>query len=162
MKTFAIIEADLGRPEHQQAVLELIDAYARDPLANGAPLARDIREALIPGLRRHPTTFILMAYDGALPVGIAVCFLGFSTFAARPLLNIHDFCTIASHRGRGVGRQLMAAVEHKARQLGCCKLTLEVQENNQTARRLYAAAGFGQYALADAGGGALYLAKPLP
>ena len=37
---------------------------------------------------------------------------------------------------------LFAAIEQRARELGCCKLTLEVLENNHRARRVYAAAGF--------------------
>jgi GNAT superfamily N-acetyltransferase len=156
-----VTDADLDSPSHQRAVVDLIDAYAQDPLANGAPLADEIKRALIPGLKQHPTTVILLALDGPLPVGIAVCFLGFSTFAARPLLNIHDIFTAPSHRGRGAGRRLLEAVAAKARQLGCCKVTLEVQENNHHARKVYAAAGFKQYALQDAGGGALYLAMPL-
>lgn len=157
----AVTDADLGNPAHQQAVINLIDAYAQEPLANGAPLPEETKRQLIPGLRRHPTTVILLAHDGPRPVGIAVCFLGFSTFAARPLLNIHDIFTAPSHRGQGVGRRLLEAVDAKARQLGCCKVTLEVQENNHHARRVYQAAGFKQYALQDAGGGALYLSKPM-
>ena len=166
MSAIEVVDADLERPQHQQAVLDMVDAYSRDPLANNAPLSPAIRQQLIPGLRQHPTTVILLAYDrksaeSAEPVGIAVCFLGFSTFAARPLLNIHDLCALPSHRGRGVGRLLLAAVEAKARALGCCKVTLEVQENNHRARQIYQSAGFGQYTLQAEGGGALYLAKPL-
>jgi GNAT superfamily N-acetyltransferase len=156
-----VTDADLDNPAHQRAVVELIDGYAQEPLANGAPLAEEIKRALIPRLRKHPTTVILLALEGPRPVGIAVCFLGFSTFAARPLLNIHDIFSVPTHRGQGVGRRLLEAVEAKARRLGCCKVTLEVQENNHHARKVYAAAGFKQYALQDDGGGALYLSKPL-
>jgi ribosomal protein S18 acetylase RimI-like enzyme len=95
-------------------------------------------------------------------VGVAVCFVGFSTFKARPLLNIHDLAVIPTHRGRGVGRKLLDAVERKARERGCCSVTLEVLEKNVGARRLYAAAGFGQPTYNEGqGGGALFLSKPL-
>ena len=42
---------------------------------------------------------------------------------------------------------LLEAVEKEARGLGCCKLTLEVQENNHAALALYGSFGFvgGQY-----------------
>jgi ribosomal protein S18 acetylase RimI-like enzyme len=42
---------------------------------------------------------------------------------------------------------LLEAVEGEARRLGCCKLTLEVQENNRAALALYGSFGFasGQY-----------------
>lgn len=72
--------ADLDNPAHQSAVLTLIDAYSRDPMGDGRPLTTGVRERLIPGLRQHPTTLIVLAFDGELPVGVAVCFLGFSTF----------------------------------------------------------------------------------
>jgi len=156
-----IVEADLARPPHQQAVLALTDAYARDAMGNGAPLAADVLARLVPSLRAHPTTVILLAYADGEAVGIATCFLGFSTFAARPLLNVHDLAVLPAYRGRGIARQLLAAAEAKARALDCCKLTLEVQENNHRARRLYARAGFAQNVYQEAAGGALFYAKPL-
>ena len=161
MQPVAVIEADLERADHQQAVRDLIDAYARDPMGNGAPLNAAVKDALIPGLRAHPTTRIFLAYIGELAVGIAVCFVGFSTFAARPLLNIHDLAVLPGHRGAGVGRRLLAAVEEKALAMGCCKLTLEVLENNLRAMAVYAAAGFVQAVYQEAAGGALFFAKPL-
>jgi len=156
-----IVEADLSRLDHAQAVVDLTDAYCRDPSANGAPLPDDVRERLIAGLRRHPTTLVFLAYIDQAPVGLATCFLGFSSFAAKPLVNIHDLAVLDGHRGRGVGRRLLAAVEEKARSLGCCKVTLEVQEHNHPARRLYEALGFAQHELRPEVGGALYLTKRL-
>ena len=124
-----VLEADLSLPEHRQAVVDLVDAYAQDPMGNGEPLPAEVRAVLAERLREHPTTHILIAWQGTDPVGIAVCFRGFSTFNARPLLNIHDLAVLPSCRGLGVGRMLLEAVERKARELGCCKLTLEVLEN---------------------------------
>jgi ribosomal protein S18 acetylase RimI-like enzyme len=155
-----ILEADLARPEHQQAVCEMLDAYSRDPLGNGKPLDDEVRERLVPGLRANPQTMILLAYDGARPVGIAACFLGFSTFAARPLLNIHDLAVIPDYRGRGIGRRLLCGVEEAARKLGCCKVTLEVLEANP-ARKLYEAIGYSSPDYQNGAGRALFLAKAL-
>jgi ribosomal protein S18 acetylase RimI-like enzyme len=159
--TVEIVEADLAREDHQRIVTQLLDAYARDPMGNGKPLDPDVRDALIPGLRQLPTTMIFLAYAGEEPVGIAICFLGFSTFAARRLVNIHDLAVLPDHRGAGVGRALIAGVERKARELDCCKLTLEVQENNHRAQRTYAAAGFVRTTYVDEAGGALFLSKRL-
>jgi GNAT superfamily N-acetyltransferase len=156
-----VVEADLGDPLHQQAVITMIDAYARDPMGDGAPLDPKVKARLVPGLSAHPTTLIFLAFDHEQPVGIAVCFLGFSTFAAKPLVNIHDFAVLATHRGRGVSRQLLDAIEAKARALGCCKLTLEVLENNHRARHVYETFGFARYQLQPEAGGALFLSKPL-
>ncbi len=112
------VQADLDRPDHQAAVLAMVDAYSRDPMGDGTPLSSAARKRLIPGLRTHPTTLVFLAYDGDNPVGVAVCFLGFSTFAAKPLVNLHDVSILPTHRGRGAGRALLAAVEAKESQRG--------------------------------------------
>ena len=161
MQSIEIVEANLNREDHQQAVLALTDAYARDEMGSGRPLPQEVRQALIPGLRQLPTTLILLAYQGGRPVGIATCFRGFSTFAARQLINIHDLAVLPGLRGAGVGRALLDAVAAKARELGCCKVTLEVQEKNTRARKVYADAGFGQQTYEYAEGGAIFLAKPI-
>ena len=93
--------------EHQEAVLAMVDAYSRDAMGNGKPLDQDVRTRLIPGLRRHPTTLIFLAFDGVQPIGAAVCFIGFSSFAAKPIINIHDFVVLPTSRGKGIGRRLL-------------------------------------------------------
>jgi len=157
--TIEIVEADLTLAEHQRAVVEMEAAYALDEFGNGRPLEDEVRERLVPALREHPTTVILLAYDGSRPVGIATCFRGFSTFTARPLLNLHDLAVIPAYRGRGVGRLLLSAVETKARALGCVKVTLEVLEGNAAARRLYEAMGFASPDYENGAGQSLFLAK---
>jgi len=141
------VRADLDDPRHQSAVLAMTRAYAQDPMGNGRDLPAEIQQRLVPGLRAHPTTLIFLAYRDDEAVGIVTGFVGFSTFAARPLINIHDLHVAREHRGHGVGRSLLQAVETEARLLGCCKLTLEVQEHNEAALALYRRYGFvgGQY-----------------
>jgi ribosomal protein S18 acetylase RimI-like enzyme len=142
MQNVTVIEADLADPWHQAAIVTLINAYARDAMGTGQNLPVEVRARLIPGLQQHPTTLVFLAVQAHTPVGIAVCFQGFSTFAARPLLNIHDLAVLPDYRRRGVGRQLLEAVEARGRALGCCKLTLEVREDNERAQRLYRDVGF--------------------
>ena len=101
-----VVPVDLDDPEHQAAVLAMTRAYARDPMGNGRDLPAEIQQALVPGLRAHPTTLIFLAYRGDEAVGIVTCFVGFSTFAARPLINIHDLHVAKDHRGRGIARSL--------------------------------------------------------
>lgn len=156
-----IVEADLQRPEHQAATLGLLDEYARDPMGKGAPLPADVRKQLIPGLREHPTTIVFLAFTDGVATGLAVCFRGFSTFAAKPLINIHDLAVLSTHRGQGIGRLLLESIAEKGRKMGCCKITLEVQENNQRARRLYELAGFAQATYQPEAGGALFMSKAL-
>jgi GNAT superfamily N-acetyltransferase len=161
MPPVEFIEADLSRADHQNVVVELIDAYSCDPMGDDKPLSPDARARLITRLREHPTTLIILAWKDGMAVGVAVCFRGFSTFAARPLINVHDLNVLPAYRGQGIGRGLIAAVEAKARQMGCCKLSLEVQEKNERARRTYAAAGFNQAQYQPDAGNVLFLTKRL-
>jgi ribosomal protein S18 acetylase RimI-like enzyme len=156
-----IVAAELHRDDHARDVVAMIDAYAADPMGGGEPLAVGVRERLVEGLRRHPTTLAWLAYRGPEPVGVAVAFVGFSTFAALPLLNVHDLAVVPSVRGLGIGRRLLQAVEAKALALGCCKVTLEVLEGNAAARTLYERLGFHQVRYAEGAGGALFYAKPV-
>jgi GNAT superfamily N-acetyltransferase len=156
-----VVEANLDRADHRDAVLALTAAYALDPMGNGGALQPEVLDRLIPGLRSHPTTLIFLAYLQNIPVGLATCFRGYSTFAARPIINISDLAVLPEHRGKGVGRQLLAAVEAKACVLQCSKVTLEVQENNALARRVYERAGFAQAVYGPATGGSLYYWKTL-
>ncbi len=156
-----VIEADLDRADHARDVLALTAAYACDPMGNNGPLAFEVMERLVPALRAHPTTRIYLLYRDGQAVGIATCFLGFSTFQARPLLNIHDFAVLPQERGGGLGKLLLKSVVEKATELGCCKVTLEVQENNLLARRLYEQTGFAQAVYGEATGGSLFYAMQL-
>ncbi len=152
--------ANLGAAADAALIVSLIDAYARDPRGGGTPLPQDVRERLVPGLAAHPTSRAWLAFDGDVAVGVCVGFLGYSTFAAQPLLNIHDLAVLPGHRGRGVGRALLAGAEQGARAEGCCKLTLEVLEDNLPARSLYEAFGFHDVRYGDSGA-MKFLGKPL-
>lgn len=147
MSEITIVEADFSDTAHAGAVVEILDVYAQEPVEGGRPLPDDVRARLPQGLAEHPTAFALLAFDGSGAVGVAVCIGGFSTFAGRPLINVHDLAVMPSHRGRGIGTRLLDAVTERARQSGCCKVTLEVRASNSNARRLYERLGF-----SDAGG----------
>ncbi len=159
--TITIREADLANPQDQNSVVALISAYAQDPMGRGKALGDDTRQRLIPGLQQHPTTLILLAEQEGEPVGIATCFVGFSTFAAKPLMNIHDLAVSKQFRGQGIGRRLLGAVEKLARDRGYCAVTLEVEERNELAHRTYLASGYVQSHHGEGQGSTLYLKKAL-
>jgi ribosomal protein S18 acetylase RimI-like enzyme len=134
----------------------LVDQYARQA-PGGRPLTAAARDALPDGLLKHASAVVFLAWRGDAAVGVAVCFRLFSTFAGRPLMNIHDIAVDEAHRGQGIGTQLLRAVEQAARESGCCKVTLEVREDNPAAEKLYRRFGF-----EDPGGAATrFLDKPL-
>src|SRR5688572_10954889 len=119
-----IREADFADSKDCAGLVDVLDSYASDPVGGGQPLNSEVRERLPLALRDHPTTLVLLAFIEGRPVGVAVCFFGFSTFQARPLLNIHDLAVVPDCRGQGIGRALLEAAEARATERGCCKLTL--------------------------------------
>ncbi|HUE71800.1 MAG TPA: GNAT family N-acetyltransferase [Pirellulaceae bacterium] len=133
--------ADLNQPLHADAVVELLDMYCQDFFGKHAPLENEVRYRVIRGLKEAGGTCFL-ASDGEAFVGLAICLPSYSSFRARPVLNIHDLAVAAEHRGKGIGRALLAAVEEEARRRGCAKITLEVRSDNALARDLYRRCGF--------------------
>jgi ribosomal protein S18 acetylase RimI-like enzyme len=155
-----IRKADLADSRDAAATVAVVDSYAVDPVGGGQALPPDVRERLIPALRSHPTTLVLLAFADEEPAGVAVCFFGLSTFKARPLLNIHDLAVVPKYRGMGVGRALLQAAEEHARRAACCKMTLEVQDDNTRARALYRRCGFEDFVIGNSAP-TRFLAKPL-
>ena len=153
--------ADYGDPDDSAAIVTLLDAYACDPMGGGEPLRAEVRARLVPSLAEVPGAFSLIARLGNSAVGLANCFIGFSTFAAAPLVNIHDLAVLPGHRGKGIGRALMDAVDTEALKRGACKVTLEVLSGNDTAKTLYQRCGFGDYALDAGTGTAMFWQKAL-
>ena len=140
-----IIEADLANSEHGEALITLIDTYARGPGGQSAPLSADAAAEMAPGLQKHPSNLILLAAVDDVYVGAAVCYWLFSTFAGKPFLNVHDLTVLPDYQSRGIGTAMLSEIEQRARQANCCKLTLEVQTANSGAQRLYERYGFGPW-----------------
>lgn len=156
-----VIQADYHNEEHGQQIVSLLDIYARDPMGGGEPLPEQTKESLILGLQEQPGAFSLIAQVDGQPVGLMNCFQGYSTFAAKPLINIHDLVVDATYRGQGVAKALFTQVENIATERGACKVTLEVLSGNTPAKALYASLGYGDYALDPETGTALFWQKKM-
>ncbi len=154
-----LVRARYDDPAHAAALVDLLDAYARDPAGGGEPLSDFARLNLTDALAARPFIFSVLAFDGDTPVGLVNAIEGFSTFACRPLVNVHDVVVLPSHRGRGIAARLFAEVEAIARERGACKLTLEVLSGNRVARSLYEKLGFDDYRLDPAMGYAQFMQK---
>jgi len=129
-------------PEHKQAIINLIDAYIKDEMGEGIPLSENEQEALAEGLRTHPRAIVRFAESDGNFIGIVVAYEHFSTFTAKPMINIHDVFVLKAYRGRGVGRKLMEAIIHDAEIRGCSRISLEVRQDNIKAQKLYRSVGF--------------------
>jgi ribosomal protein S18 acetylase RimI-like enzyme len=155
-----ITRVDLDLSDHTQALLALLDEYARHPNGGGKALSAETCHNLIPALQRRQDYLGLIAFDANQAVGLLNAFEGFSSFKAKPLLNIHDIVVTASHRNRGIGQLLLKHAEQIAIQRGYCKLTLEVLANNRQARQAYRKFGFQGYELDPRLGRAEFWEKP--
>ncbi len=142
-----------------QALLSLLEMYAQDPMGGGTPLGAEVKTRLCKDLARLPGAFSAIAWIEGRPVGLINAFLGYSTFKARPLMNVHDIAVVPEVRGQGVGQALLASLEEHARAIGCCKLTLEVLSGNIRALRSYEHFGFEHYALDPQMGQAMFMQK---
>ena len=156
-----IIVANFAEPAHAEAVVFLLSQYALDEMGGKTALSDFVKENLVAELQKRAGAFVILALLDAAPIGLAICFEGFSTFACRPLLNIHDVVVLPGHRGRGLAKKLLHKAETIAVQKNCCKLTLEVLEGNVAAQAAYKACGYAGYELSPAAGKALFWQKKL-
>lgn len=141
MQKLEIIKADLENDQHSSAILELTDSYAKDPMGLDGPLNEEVKKKLIAELKKFPCNLHFIAYMDGKPAGVANCVFSFSTFYAAKVINIHDLAVNPSYRSNGIGEALIGAVEKEAIAENCCKVTLEVREDNR-ARNLYERSGF--------------------
>jgi hypothetical protein len=98
-----ICRVDYADPVHASALVALLDAYAHDPMGGGSGLSEYAKTHVVAGLAARPQAFSVLAFardENQTPVGLVNCIEGFSTFAAKPLFNIHDVVPVvrtASH-----------------------------------------------------------------
>lgn len=93
-----------------------------------------LREQLF-GLR--PAAEVCLLYVGEEPVGFAVYFHTFSTFASRPGMYLEDLFVEPPWRGRGLGRQLLAHVAQIGAERGCRSVKWAVLPWNEPAIDFY-------------------------
>lgn len=138
----SIIQINLQNPQHCQQVIKLLNDYMNDPMGNNRPMPKMLAPQIISGLKQHPAFIGFFVMSGDQFAGLAICNINFSTFRAKPLLNIHDFIIAPEFRGIGAGQFLLNGVISFASQNGFCRINLEVRENNLAAKSLYKKLGF--------------------
>ena len=103
---------------------------------------RDRFVGQIEDLRRHLfgepryADAMLAFWDGEV-AGYSLYFHNYSTFRCRPGMYLEDLFVRPAYRGRGIGRELLMALEHRARELGCGRLEWAVLDWNQSAIDFY-------------------------
>ena len=159
----SVLTADYSDQVHGEAIRTMLNKYAMDEMGGGQPIDSGILGTLLPELAKRPFAFSVLAFVDGQPAGLLNCFEGFSTFAARPLVNVHDCIVRSEYRRRGISTKMLEHCEAEARERGCCKVnrwilyckadefhtkiwwavqvTLEVLEDNEPAKNVYAKFG---------------------
>lgn len=87
-----------------------------------------------------PRHHLAVALDDGQVVGMATG-LHYVHPDKPPELWINEVGVAPTHRGRGIGRQVLGALLAHGRSLGCREAWLLTDHENAAARRMYAAAG---------------------
>ena len=135
-----------------QELIALLNDYALDPMGGAEALPEDVQQRLAESLPKQNNMFSMVAKINGVGVAFCNCVWGFSTFAAQPLVNVHDLAVLSDHRGKGLSQALLQGVVDEAKAENAVKVTLEVLANNEIAQNAYRRFGFAPYELADGAG----------
>lgn len=133
--------ANLEDKADAATVIELLNGFSRQS-SRGGELPEDIKSTLIDNLIAFGKALVYLAEDGGQAMGLANCFMTFSTFKNSIVLNIHDFFITEEYQGKGVGTGFLKFIEKDAAAQNICRITLEVYANNKNAVALYEKLGF--------------------
>ena len=84
---------------------------------------------------------VVLASRGGETAGFALWFRSYSTFLARPGIYLEDLFVFPTHRGRGLGRRLLAHLARTARERGYGRVEWAVLDWNVDAIRFYESLG---------------------
>ena len=97
-------------------------------------------EAGVRRLLADPNTDFLVAGDP--PVGVCQLRYRFAVWTGSEDCGLEDVFVEGEARGTGLGRALVEAAFERARERGCARMELDVNEANAEALRLYESVGF--------------------
>jgi GNAT superfamily N-acetyltransferase len=98
----------------------------------------DITEALF---GEAPRVFCEIALWDGQPVGCAIWFYNFSTFRGRCGIYLEDLYVRPAHRGRGIGKALLAQLASRCLREGLSRLEWWVLDWNERALAFYRSIG---------------------
>lgn len=121
------------------AIAPLFDAYRQ--FYDCAPDLGLARRYLAERLERAESV-VLVAEDGAEPVGFTQLYPTFCSLDAGPIMVLYDLYVAPSARRSGAGRALLGAAADVGRAHGASRLELSTARTNTAAQRLYEATGW--------------------
>ena len=90
----------------------------------------------------HGESVLFIAHVGDVPAGFAQLYPSFSSVSMKRVFILNDLFVAAAGRRRGVATQLLAALEAHALALGAVRVSLNVEQVNGDAQKLYEARGW--------------------
>jgi len=90
---------------------------------------------------------VLLAEDEGQVVGLLSLSFRQTLFHAAPSALIDELVVERGHRGRGVGRQLIAEAIERCRAAGCCEVEVSTERSNEAAQGFYRQHGFSHEAV---------------
>jgi ribosomal protein S18 acetylase RimI-like enzyme len=132
----------IAQPQEADTVTRLMLAF-RDHLGLERPTDEDGRAGVARLLADPETEFVLAAPEpGAPAAGVAQVRYRFGFWRSGGDCLLEDLYVDESARGAGLGRALVQATLDRARECGCRRAELDVNESNAAAIALYEAFGF--------------------
>ena len=129
-----------ARPGEAPLVLGLVrELAAYEHLEREVEATDALIDAALFGER--PNTFCDIAEWAGEPVGLALGFLNCSTFRGRNGFYLEDLYVRPAHRGRGIGRAILAHLARKCVDNGWARLEWSVLDWNAPAIRFYQSCG---------------------
>jgi ribosomal protein S18 acetylase RimI-like enzyme len=122
------------------AVARLMARF-RDHLRKEGPPDQEIRASAERILAENRAQFLLAAADSE-PLGVCQLRYRWSVWTTAEDCWLEDLYVVPEGRGRGLGRALVEAALAAARERGCVRIELDVDEDNQAALALYRSCGF--------------------
>jgi GNAT superfamily N-acetyltransferase len=132
----------VAQPHEAETVARLMIAF-RDHLGRSWPSDNAFLAGVEGQLEQRDTEFLLGAqHDDAPPAGVVQLRYRYGLWRAGDDCLLEDLFIERPARGAGLGRALVHAALARARERGCRRVELDVNEANAVALRLYALAGF--------------------
>jgi GNAT superfamily N-acetyltransferase len=135
-----------ARPDDAPLVMELIRDLARyEKLLDDVDADESMIAAAL--FAPQPRVFCDVAEwtepgtETPVAAGFALWFYNFSTFRGRHGIYLEDLFVRPAHRGRGIGRELLARLARRCVEQGLARLEWAVLDWNAPALRFYASLG---------------------
>jgi GNAT superfamily N-acetyltransferase len=128
-----------------KAVLAL---YAELGMDDGKVLPEAQAQQVFAQFARYPNYRLFVAQHGSAIVGsYALLIMHNLAHQGTPSAIAEDVVVAQAYRGQGIGRQMMAHAQGRAREAGCYKLALSSNTKRKDAHAFYESLGFAQHGL---------------